>query len=872
MDLSGQRSSLSTLERRQLLQQLLVACARGEEREAPNEHPFGTYVNPPLMALLRAARMDKRYVRGAGCWLWDDAGTRYLDFTAAYGALPFGFNPPEIWDSVFSVAANMVPSFVQPSALDAAGELAACLVALAPAGLRRVTFANSGAEAVEVAIKIARSRTKRARIVSTDSGFHGKTLGALSATGRDVYQRPFGAPVPGFDRVPYGDLDSLERAVSADDVAAFIVEPIQGEGGIHEAPNGYLAAAHDVCRRHGTLLIVDEVQTGLGRTGDLFACEHDRVTPDIMTLAKALGGGLVPVAAVLCTEACWTDDFAFKHTSTFANNGLACSVGLRSLELLTRDDRALVRHVAATGSHLKARLEHLRAEYPQFISAVRGRGFLLGLELTKDLYAFERQCLMSSMAAQQTLTLALCSYLLNVEHVRLAPTVFSTAVLRVEPPLIATRAVCDEFVDALERTLNVLQRCDTAALLGHLIDFRLRPAPPRINGRTPPSSPGPRESRWAFIVHPLDHRSYVDFDAALDCFTHSDLEQLVARLNECQTVETRSSLLVGSTRIVSKAGATAYGELIAVPHTADELLSLPGDVSLDRVRDAVEFARERGAHLVGLGAYTSVVTKNGELLRDINVPVTTGNGYTVVAAEEAVRIAAARVGLDLARATVAILGGAGSIGRALAIRLAEEVGRLILIGSPVNPARGLMKVQAIAEDIARSLSGTRLRERSGELHHAAHADGRHALDSGRLVVSVDAERSVREADLVITATSSTSAVIGPETVKRGAIVIDISRPSNVDPTLKRNRPDVLVVEGGLVEAPENQDLGVTFGLGPGLVYACMAETMMLALEGLFEHGTVGAAIDPASVERLRRLADRHGFRVAQLQGVATAGA
>ena len=175
-------------------------------------------------------------------------------------------------------------------------------------------------------------------ILTTDNSFHGKTLGALSATGKDFYQKGFGAPVPGFERIPYGDLNRLEEAfkLKPQGYAAFIVEPIQGEGGIIIPPDGYLREALEICHRYGTLLIVDEVQTGLGRTGRMFACESDGIIPDIITIAKALGGGVIPIGACLCTEEVYTDDFALKHSSTFAGNTLACRVGLKVIQQLTR--------------------------------------------------------------------------------------------------------------------------------------------------------------------------------------------------------------------------------------------------------------------------------------------------------------------------------------------------------------------------------------------------------------------------------------------------------------------------------------------------------------------------------------------------------
>ena len=199
-------------------------------------------------------------------------------------------------------------------------------------------------------------RRRRAGILSTHGSFHGKTLGALSATGNPDYQRDFGAPTAGFDRVPYGEVDALRRILAErpGHFAAFLVEPIQGEGGIVEPPPGYLAAARAICDEAGVLLVLDEIQTGLGRTGDLFACEADGVLPDVLVLAKALGGGLIPIGAVLCTEKVYTTTFAMKHSSTFAGNALACRAGLATLQRITRNEGRLLTQVARNGRFLSA--------------------------------------------------------------------------------------------------------------------------------------------------------------------------------------------------------------------------------------------------------------------------------------------------------------------------------------------------------------------------------------------------------------------------------------------------------------------------------------------------------------------------------------
>ncbi|MCP4423640.1 MAG: aminotransferase class III-fold pyridoxal phosphate-dependent enzyme, partial [Chloroflexi bacterium] len=778
--------------------------------------------------------MDKRFVRAEGCWLWDEDGERYLDFIAMYGAVPFGFNHPDIWGAVEDVRTLALPSFAQPSMLDAAGELAQRLIELAPPGLDYATFANSGAEAVEAAVKLARAAAGKPGILSTDNGFHGKTLGALSATGRDYYQRPFGAPVEGFSCIPYGDLAALEAELRQNhaQIAAFIVEPIQGEGGIVEPPPGYLAGVRELCSRYGVLMIVDEIQTGLGRTGHLFVCGAERVKPDALLVAKALGGGLVPIGAILSADTCYTEEFAIKHTSTFAANSLACRVGLRTLELLTRDDEALMWRAAENGAYLKAELEKAQRRYPQILTAVRGRGYMLGLQFNDDRTAYGRQCLLGPMAEQEMLTAVIASYMLNVEKIRVAPTLNGASVLRLEPPLIADRAMCDQVVGAIDRLLAILAAGNTAQLMAHLVGRdgtqisridtgKLSEAPKSASIRVNPR-PQKEDGRFAFLVHPLTPRSYVDFDTSLAVFDDDELADLTGRWQG--TVE---PFVVGATRIVSATDAAAYGEFIGIPFTADELMAMPQAEAAAELRKGVELARERGARLVGLGSYTSIASQNGRLLADAAIPLTTGNSYTVVSTVQAIAAMTAERGVELAGATVAIVGATGSIGRATALLLAERAGRLILIGNPAHPEQSLARLEAVADEIA------------GDLALDNGAEWRKMVGDGRLFLTTDADQFLPQADVVVTAASTTQKLLTPQNLKRDAIVCDTSQPSNVSETIGQERPDVLVMEGGIIAVPGRPDLGWQFGLEPGCSFACMAETMMLALEKRVQHGSLG---------------------------------
>ncbi|HWI54606.1 MAG TPA: aspartate aminotransferase family protein, partial [Desulfobacteria bacterium] len=311
-------------------------------------------INPTMDKVLKTFKLDIAYHRADGLHLYDKDGNRYLDFIAQYGAVPFGYNPPEIVSAIREFLDSGIPTMVQPSIPLKAVELAERLLAAAPGNMAQVTFCQSGAEAVETGIKLASSATGKPKIVSASNSFHGKTMGALSATGRQVYQEPFFVPVPGFMTVPFDDLDALEEMFSneGNNIAAFIVEPIQGEGGIIIPSEGYLKQAGELCRKYRILLIVDEIQTGLGRTGRLFACEEEGVEPDILLLAKALGGGMVPVGACLCTKEVWNQDFGKLHSSTFANNNLTCSVGLAVLDKLTQEDSAIVKNAAVKGKYI----------------------------------------------------------------------------------------------------------------------------------------------------------------------------------------------------------------------------------------------------------------------------------------------------------------------------------------------------------------------------------------------------------------------------------------------------------------------------------------------------------------------------------------
>jgi len=317
-------------------------------------------------------KRDLTLVRGSQATLWDDAGKEYIDCGASFGVGNLGHCNPAIVEAIAAQARELIhvgPSF----GTTAKAGFVDKLLSVAPPNLKRVFLSNSGSESVEAAIKFARASTGRKKVVAAMRGFHGRTMGALSATWRRDFREPFEPLVPGFHHVPFNDVDALDKAVDSD-TAAVLLEAVQGEGGVHVATQEYLQAAREICDQREAALIIDEVQTGMGRTGRLFAIERWGVEPDILTLAKSLAGG-VPIGATLTTEAV-EKAFQGSHTSTFGGNSLACAAGTAAIEYTVREK--LWERAERLGNEA---FETLRGLDARSVREVRGLGLMIGIEL-----------------------------------------------------------------------------------------------------------------------------------------------------------------------------------------------------------------------------------------------------------------------------------------------------------------------------------------------------------------------------------------------------------------------------------------------------------------------------------------------------------
>ncbi len=427
-----------------MIRELLEARA-GEDYEL-----YARTINPQFMRVLKTIGFDRVWARAEGQYLYDQDGTRFLDLLGGFGMFNVGRNNRRVRAALVETLELETPGSVQLGVSLLPGLLAEELVRRTPERLTRVLFTNSGTEAVEAALKLGRAATGRSRVLSTVHGFHGLTLGSLSANGGAQFVERFGPLLPGFSQVPFGDLDALERELQSEDVALFLIEPIQGHG-VYLPPPGYLAAAQELCRRHGTLFAVDEVQTGLGRTGKLFAFEHWDLDPDLVTIAKSLSGGYVPIGALLMAQRVYDGVFdslehSVSHGSTFAPNDLAMAAGLATLREL--DEARLVDRAAELGDVLLQRTRPL-VDTHDVVRDVRGSGLMWAMEFAEPDTGSLSWRVMERMQTGLFAQLVVVP-LFTKHHILSQVAGHDLPVLKGLPPLVLSEEDIDDFVTALD--------------------------------------------------------------------------------------------------------------------------------------------------------------------------------------------------------------------------------------------------------------------------------------------------------------------------------------------------------------------------------------------------------------------------------------
>ena len=412
---------------------------------------FRNHVNPGFLEYRKSVTAGGQFAaiewRASGPnTLVDTSGREYIDCLGGFGIFNVGHRHPKVVAAVEQQLAKQ-PLHSQELLDPLRALLAKMLAGIAPGDLQYCFFGNSGTESVEAAIKLAKAYQSphgKTAFIATNGGFHGKSLGALSATSKAVFRKPFAPLVPGFRHVPFGDLEAMRDTLLAshnagDGVAAVIVEPIQGEGGVIIPPAEYLPGLRKLCDEFGALLIIDEVQTGMGRTGKMFACEHSGVVPDILCLAKALGGGVMPISATLASEKVFSVlfDNPFLHTTTFGGNPMACAAGIATINVLLEE--ALPQQAERVGSYLLQGLQELAEDFTDLIITVRGQGMLQAIEFRNNQLGYNFAKAMFDAG------------------VLVAGTLINAKTVRIEPPLTFTEALADKVLIIAEQVLLQLR-------------------------------------------------------------------------------------------------------------------------------------------------------------------------------------------------------------------------------------------------------------------------------------------------------------------------------------------------------------------------------------------------------------------------------
>ncbi|HEY3357997.1 MAG TPA: aminotransferase class III-fold pyridoxal phosphate-dependent enzyme [Polyangia bacterium] len=853
--------------------------------------------SPRRGELLRAARLDKRFIRGRGDRLvYRERGreVEVVDFVGGFGGNLLGHRHPDVVAAAAAhLAGDGVPLFDQGSAREHEGALARALGRLLgrETGVHPIVrFASTGAEAVEMALahaflerderfrrlcheqrrlfghrhadlvaaQIARNEARlaqeRPRLIALEGGFHGHTLGARAALsgrkGREPFL-PLYAPLALFlppDGTDGGSgLDELlareelpleilipdgDRAVPGvapfSRIIAAIAEPIQGEGGVREVDPLLL-------RRLAAQpfpLILDEIQAGLGRSGEL--CASRGVRGGAYVFSKALGGGLAKIAAVCIDRRRYVERFDELWASTFAGDALSCTVARRVLEVIERED--VPGRARARGAALAAAVGAVAEEYPDVIAAVRGRGLMLGVELATGP---AHDALLVRALVDRDLYGALASaYLLNRHGVRVLPTLSAPRTLRLEPSAFVDDAAIARLAAGLRAFAVAVRARDFALLLSFLVEDEaaLTAAPPpeapipRRDCQVAPAAPG------AVRVGFLNHFVYPERELVM-------VEPSLARLS----LTARRALFHKLVVLMEQRPFVAFAENLAGGRVHFTSIALASDVAtledqhrtgqrrlpVERVQEAVDLAGRVGCQVIALGAFTSILTRDGTaVMPPPGARLTSGNTFTVVVGARRLRAACAARGVDPAVSRLALVGATGNIGTALGLELA---------------GRGA----GFAEVLLCGRSRPRLEEQRARLL------GRRP--DARVAVTTDLT-ALREAQVIAVATSTNEPLIYPHHLApAGAVLIaDLAVPSAVAPEVERLPHVTLVTLAGSVALPQDPGFVLSSHTRPGTAFSCAAEAILLALEPVRTAGlTLVGDIDPRTVEALSALADEH---------------
>ncbi|KIH86021.1 aminotransferase class III-fold pyridoxal phosphate-dependent enzyme [Pseudomonas batumici] len=844
-------------------------------------------IQPYRQSILKKFKLDLDIVRSKGSYHYDAQGKKILDGVAQYGALPFGHNPSELNAIAIEYLQSERPNFIQPFVAASTQQLADRLIQIAGPKYEHVVFTNTGTETVEAALKLSRLKTGRRAVLSANNSFHGKTYAALSATGSKRYSNPNIVDSENFSKVQYNDLVELQAALETRRFSAFIVEPIQGEGGMTPADSNYLVEAERLCRAYGTLLVLDEIQTGLGRSGAVLAAHRFGVEPDVILLSKALGGGIIPIGAMIIKRGVYSAEFDSKHSSTFANGGLACAVGLGVIDSLIGEQSALLEHVRECETIISQRLALLAEKYSSFTYS--GLGLMYALHFSDP--ATQGNYIVSYAQKSDLMSLLICGYLVHVKGIFCMPLLNDAerGSIRFQPALNISKSELNRFLGAFEEVCAILQSKRYDKLMGYLVGYVPAVSDAPVNGnkkkKTRPLSPRPVEGdhvQFAFLLHSTSAEDICRGlpEAVIEYFSEAQRLALAHWFFSFGQIE-NSPEVVFEFSMASPHGRVVNGAMIYSPISPQAMLKLSRADKADLLKKYLQKAQDVGAVVVGLGAYTSVISKGGLDIADAPFRLTTGNSLTAISSCNLIREVFGRSALQK---RLMIFGARGSVGRVALMDLCQYFGKIDIVGSMsstveeqyINLRSALIEVLLQGEclsddsaagkfwgvcrnlDLEQALLHSPVEQVPTLMQSIVDAGAASGVQSFEIHIGLEQTVIAQDIDCVYSATSEGKPFITADVFPKTCKIFDVARPFDV----LREGGAREVYEGGLVTLPDAQamlsDCNI-IGCEPGVSLACLSETILLSMENVSSSYSIGKEIAYGEAKEVGELAAHHGF-------------
>ncbi len=722
--------------------------------------------------------------------------------------------------------------------------------------------------------------------LALERAYHGKTMGALSLTYNESFRNPFFLDDSSNTRTTFvsqfieaADLQALMETLRRDLLfiglgpsgatwvrhsfsllAGAFVEPIQGEAGVIAVSASFLAQLKKFSIQENFLLVFDEIQAGMYRTGRLASGSHSDVTADVYTFSKSLGGGVAKIAATTINQEKYVEDFGFLHTSTFADDDFSSAVALAVLDLL-QDEASPVPQGLRNADYLATRLESLRDQFPDLVKEIRGKGLMLAIEFQDCLAGLGFEFKIISDAKMQGYLLASC--LLNHESIRTTPSLSNSLTLRIQPSIYFKESQTDELLRGLENLCQALKEKNLRYLLSALYpnqEILNVPSPALKNEFVP----GQRRTA-VFLCHLIDERHVQRVTSPMNKVSSKLLVKKLALTKELAEFE-----VYHSQTLVDNSGQEMDVLLMAVPITSEELkksyTSKQKSKVIQKVQNAIDYAKELGACTVGLGQFTSIVSGNGLYLNPRGLNLTTGNAFTIALTVQSALRSAETKRIELSTASVALIGAAGNIMSVATSLMADHVGRLILIHH--TPIEASSKFQDTLRKILTEIASS---DAASDVCQVVRAQWKNQdllsflelEDVKRVLIATADITQVRDAEIVLCGASASNGFLTLDLFRENTVVVDIAVPPSITPEmhkeLKVKRPDLTYHMGGVAQIPQGQSLDFfIFPLGENECFACMAETFALGFSGRKNFLNIGD-LNKAIVLEVQEIARDAGF-------------